>query len=164
MEKTSTMALQTVPDDLTRMFGKIRKKDREEVNAVTLRSADAALVHGLDSSVCCWTVFHDGEPIAVFGVTRSGLLSNKGVPWMLSTDGVLKVRRTYVRHTKEFIREMFLRTGFDYLENWVAADNLVSIKWLRWSGFHVGEPQPYGFKGESFCRFWASRKEVLSNV
>jgi hypothetical protein len=45
------------------------------------------------------------------------------------------------------------------MENWVDARNLDAIQWLRWCGFQIEAPRPYGKHGLDFCRF--TMKEAL---
>jgi len=42
---------------------------------------------------------------------------------------------------------------FSLLYNYVDARNVKSIKWLRWLGFQLDEPAPYGVRGLPFHRF-----------
>jgi len=43
--------------------------------------------------------------------------------------------------------------GYSHLENWVDARNTKAINWLRWLGFTVHDPVPFGVAGLPFHRF-----------
>jgi hypothetical protein len=40
-----------------------------------------------------------------------------------------------------------------FLENWVDARNVTSIKWLKWCGFDFDDPAPFGVEQLMFHRF-----------
>jgi hypothetical protein len=61
-----------------------------------------------------------------------------------------------LEHSRETIH--LLRRVYGPLENWVDARNRLAIRWLRWCGFEIEAPAPYGPHELPFCRF--SMKEI----
>ena len=159
---TEAWAQPTVGDDLDGLKYKLRDIDRREINAVTMRDPAAALCSAFLNSSKCWTVFLKDEPIAMFGVTRISLSSDIGTAWLLSSDKIELIPRTFVKHSRAYVRAMFEETRFNRLENWVHDENEVSKRWLKWCGFTLGEVEPYGYKKEPFRKFWINRQEVLN--
>jgi hypothetical protein len=42
--------------------------------------------------------------------------------------------------------------------NYVDARNVRAVKWFKWLGFEVSEPEPFGLNGELFHRFTNARE------
>lgn len=129
----------------------MRALDRREIfqlaaltswNAIEMSTATADRVH---------TAMIDGEPGAIWGINRKSIFSDIGVPWLLATDAIEKpVRRVLaesVRYFKAF-EELY-----EYQENWVLTEHEKAVKWLRWLGFEMEEPAPFGPFGVSCIRF-----------
>ena len=137
------------------MISRLRQSDREEVLAATGENPAMALWHSYERSFFRWTLVKDEQPIAMFGAAPLTLVSKKGIVWMLGTDEVETVSATAARATKRRLKTCLKE--FVSLENWVDARNEVSIRWLEWSGFKMGEPTPYGVSGKLFRHFHMDR-------
>ena len=136
----------------------MREADRKEIwSASRLRPYKACVMSLIDSQLA-FAVEFDGVTVAIMGVVHLSLMSNRGVIWLLGTDGIDKLPITFGRHTKNIIEEFFQE--WDSLENWVHKDNLKSLKWLRLAGFEIGDPQPYGVDKELFRRIRKERDPV----
>ena len=119
---------------------------------------------GVDSSVhdspdCCGLTPHDGKspaemvPAFMWGVSRTGsILSTTATPWLLGTDAIRLVARDFLRHSRGYVYEM--QRGFERLENYVHAENVLSRRWLIWCGFTIEMNAPVFFNGEVFYPFW----------
>lgn len=134
------------------MVGRLREADHEECMASNGCSADTGLRRSFETSDVCWVATLDGQPVFAFGVSRTSILCGTGHPWLLGTDGILKVGRETVRQSKRYVQEMLSRV--DMLENWVDNRNTVSIKWLKWCGFKFDKAAPFGIKQKMFRRFY----------
>lgn len=97
------------------------------------------------------TVFADGDIALIFGVGSGSLLSDTGSPWLLGSELIEQHPKTFLRHSKKFVPKM--KRGFRFLENQVAADNRLSIAWLKWLGFTIEKEKPWGVKNLMFRRF-----------
>ena len=129
----------------------LRQADRDEVAASCGLEPAEALLSSLRRSAMCWAGLVDGEPVCVFGVGGPSLMSEVGVPWLLGTDAVVKHQRAFLRRNKAIVAKML--DAFPVLINMVDARNVHSIRWLRWLGFHIGEPFAWGVEGRPFHPF-----------
>ena len=132
----------------------IRAEDAAEVKAVSYLSPGEALEMSFFVSDPCHTILYKDEPVGCFGVAPMG--EGKGSPWLLATDRIKDMPMYFIRSSKQYIENMLKE--YKFLENWVALDNTISIKWLKWVGFKIEEPEVYGLNGELFCRFWLRRE------
>ena len=98
----------------------------------------------------CWLA--NGEVVCVFGCAEQSLLTDKGVPWMLTTDEISKYGKLFLRYNKKYIDIM--KDRYRELENHVDARNTDAIKWLRWLGFSFGPAEPFGVERLPFHRFY----------
>jgi hypothetical protein len=115
------------------------------------------LRQSLASSKAAWTVLSGGEVAAMFGVAYRSLVSDAGVPWLLSSALVDRIWLSFVRHSRAFARYM-LSLFPGGLENYVDAGYGRCIAWLRWCGFTLdAAPVPMGRMGAPFYRFWMRR-------
>jgi hypothetical protein len=127
---------------------RMRPADRDEAWAAARLTPEAALLLSLSVSPLAWTGRVDGRPECMFGA------GNGGVPWLLGTDAVERHALAFLRSNPAYVARMQARFG--RLSNWVDARNATSIRWLRWLGFTIGEPRPYGPLGLPFHPFWMS--------
>jgi hypothetical protein len=129
----------------------MREADKVEVMASCGRSPVDALYESVYGSTRCWTGMVDDKPAFIFGVAPLSLMGGVGSPWLLGTDKVLEVKREFLENSKPYVAEMWLL--FPTLKNFVDVRNKVSIRWLKWIGFSMLEPIPYGINGELFHPF-----------
>lgn len=129
----------------------MRSSDREEI----LASHGLCPVQGLLQSVACSThlrsFVYRGDAFAILGAGAESAYAETGYPWLLGTPAIETHQRWFLRQTKLQIAAMLRRHIF--LENWVDARNITSIKWLEWLGFTLHDPQPYGLAGMPFRHF-----------
>lgn len=134
--------------DLVRVAGQVRAADAAECAAAGLTPL-RALQHSLARSPNLrWAITADCEPIALMGCAD---LLTHGEPWMLGTDGVRQHGRRLMRLCRPYIAAMV--RVHPVLQNFVHAENAVSIGWLKRVGFEVHPAQPYGAHGAPFHRF-----------
>ncbi len=129
----------------------LRRADRDEVEALTGRDARAVLVESVEKSASAWAGLADGKLVCLFGVVPMTLTGVTGIPWLLGSDQVAAYSREFLRRNKGYVQTML--KDFPVLTNVVDARNTVSIRWLRWLGFTLGEPLPMGPLGLPFIPF-----------
>lgn len=127
----------------------MRQEDRDEIWHLARVLPEEALVGGLMSCEYNRTVLLDGKVVCMFGI--GGTKGEVGVPWMLASDLLLKIRKPFLRECKEFLREM--SEGFPSLSNVAWSKNTTHIKWLRWLGFEIKPAIPMGPDGELYHEF-----------
>jgi hypothetical protein len=80
--------------------------------------------------------------VGIFGVRPAEPLSRIGVIWLLGTDGLNNIKKFFLSISKPIIGEM--SKGYDVLINYVDARYIKTLRWLRWCGFTVDDPEPFG--------------------
>jgi len=151
MAKTSVVPATQELVDLLK--GKIREADIKEVFASSGEDADRALQLGFQLSEFCWVGLIEDEPVTCFGARRISMVSDRGVPWLLGTDGLSRVTKTFVKESRGYVQ--IISKAMPYLENYVDVRNALSIRWLKWCGFTMAEkPEPFGKFKLPFFKFW----------
>lgn len=149
------------PADVEFVAANMRQADRDEIWASYFSTPHEALTRAMKISEKCWTLVCDGEPVAMFGVARRGMLSNVGSPWLLGTDKVKKYTPAFLRLSPIYVSKMM--EGFVRLENYVDFRNKLSIRWLQWMGFELGELVPGLILGVKFYRFYMETPTKCAN-
>lgn len=130
----------------------LRDADAHEVWASSRLYPYDAMKISFTVSELTWTGLLDGKPVMMFGAGGYSLMEPlKGSPWLLGTNDIIRVKTAVLRNTKKYVGLM--RDRFPILENFVHAENKVSIQWLKWSGFEIEDPRPLGPDKELFHRF-----------
>lgn len=137
-------------DLINKLKGNLRKADQKEVMAVSGQTADEGMQMGFEQSVYCWVGIFEGKPFCAFGVVpyNHGMI---GSVWLLATDDIRKIKVGVLKQSKKYINKML--TPFLMLENRVDVRNILSINWLKWCGFIIEDPKPYGIEGRMFHYF-----------
>lgn len=126
----------------------MRRADADEVMASSGVTPRAATVLSLQQSHSAFAGFVNGEMVALFGCRRT---DDGGCPWLLGTDAIERVSRTFLRESRSMVRQM--RGYYGILSNRVDDRNEVSKRWLKWLGFELHDPEPWGFSGLPFRYF-----------
>lgn len=142
----------TKPIDISRIAERVREHDRDEIWAMAMQTPDAAMQYGLKYSEVIKTGFIDDQPVAMWGVVPLSMVPSIGAPWMVGTKDLEQHAFTFLRRCREPLMELF--KGYDTLENYVDVRNTMTIKWLKFMGFNLDKPQPYGPFELPFHRFW----------
>lgn len=137
----------------------MRKADVAEVWAAARKTPREAMVDGLLMSDLSVIVMVNDQPCAMLGMVTQSILTGTGVVWMLGTDESMNHRKLFLELSPPVINEML--NACPSLFNYVHVDNKKSIRWLKWLGFTIDEPSPYGVGGELFHKFHI---EKSSNV
>ena len=128
---------------------RLRRADVEEIRAMTGMEPKIPLAFSIANAAPGWAVEKDGRTEAVFGV--GPVNAELGRPWLVGTDEVAKHPVLFYRMSRGIIDAM--RERYRRLENWVDARNGLSIRWLKWAGFYIEEPEKMGAEGRLFHRF-----------
>lgn len=132
-----------------------RQADIDEFYSLSLSTPSDIMSISLRLSERSWTAIANGCPIAMFGVTRKGMLSNVGIPWLISTNYVDDNQKEFIVKCKNNFH--LLANGFSKLENYVDSNNVKAIRWLKWLGFTICEPKSIGVAGEKFHYFYMNK-------
>lgn len=138
--------------DVLAIAPNLRPEDVRECQAQTLLAPLAAMEFVMRHAVRAWTGLVDGVPVCMFGVSRMVAVgTDVGTPWLFGTPLIDKYERSFLRRNRDMVREM--SALFSVLENWVDIRNHKAVRWLRWLGFEIHEPEPHGPLGRLFYRF-----------
>ena len=109
---------------------------------------------GLYENSLVWEV--DNKLVCMFGTTPC---SQEGhyVVWLLATNYFDDHKNVFRKICKNVFQETV--KGKKYVYNYVYAGHIKAIKWIKWLGCKVYDPEPMGVNGEMFCKF-----EVINNV
>ncbi len=99
----------------------------------------------------CWAGFADERLVTVFGVGATAPLDGIGAPWMIATPELERLAIPFLRRNWYYLNRM--KMSYPVLTNVVYAENDVSIRWLTWMGFEMGEIELYGPQAKPFRRF-----------
>ena len=133
-----------------------RDADREELWAASYQRPLDAMQMGLDFSDDAFVGCIDGEPIVMWGVALESLVGKIGIPWMIATKQLDDVAIIFLRRCRGPVLEML--SNYGKLINYVDARNKRAVRWLKFLGFEIEDPKPYGVLGMPFHRFTMTRE------
>ncbi len=128
----------------------VSSPDAAEIRAAAALSSEEALRLCFLRSFRCWKVLFCGEPVFVFGLSREDW--RWVTPWAFSTPAASRIGIGFARGSRQVARRLF--SAYPFMRNWVDARHVRSIAWLRFMGFELGGPEPYGAAGLPFLPFW----------
>lgn len=131
----SKYARQATLEDIEFVAENMRPLDVEEAGAFGLPPLQALLLGYHHSDVCKALIAPDGTVCAILGISPSEQYRNWGAIWLLGTSKIEEVPKTFVRHSKEVLKEVVNETSYEAFYNYTYAPNTVHHKWLKWCGF-----------------------------
>ncbi len=134
-----------------KMLPHVRIADRHEVMASAGQPVEDILGKCVAKSEMVWAGMVDDEVACIFGVVGASLISETGYPWMLGTDLIEVHAKAFLRRNKKMVGLMLAR--YPYLVNYVDTRNVKAIEWLKWLGFLLQAPEPYGAYRMKFHKF-----------
>ena len=129
----------------------MRWADCEEVWATAHLYPLQATLFSLEASRDATTGLADGCVVCMFGVGPAAIISTTGVPWLLTTDGVERHAKAFLRRNKKVVKEMLMT--YPFLKNYVDERNTVAVRWLKWLGFDIMPSVPFGVEELPFHPF-----------
>lgn len=149
---TGLVVVKSVMEHIGPIADNMREQDKNEIWAASKSKPHNALLRSYILSEKAWTVMNGDNPIIMFGVMLYGALSRTGSPWLLGTDDLVNHKRQFLVEGRKILRTEIM-PDYSSLLNYVDARNTVSINWLRWLGFDIMDPEPYGALGLPFHKF-----------
>lgn len=128
----------------------MRQEDKDEIWHLARSTPDKALRQGFEISSYCITTLLDDKVVAIAGI--SGEKGGVGIPWMLASPLLTKIRKPFLREVKVYMEEM--SQGYTSMYNMAWAKNTEHLTWLRWLGFTFLPAKPQGPDGELFIEFY----------
>ena len=139
--------VETTQAHIDELVETMRQADRDEIWALAHLTPRGALGEAKEA----WTGLAGGRVVCIFGIRHIHPLTDIGVPWMLSSDELLKHSRAFLKLSRLYVQA--LKQRYATLVNVVHAENKVAIRGWRWLGFELDLPKPFGEDGELFRRF-----------
>ena len=121
------------PTHVGPIANRMRETDRLEVS-IGSSTPKNALRWGLMMG-SAYTILADGQPIGMFGIIDTSLMTAKGRIWALFTEEAMKHPRAFLVQGPQIIKVLTQR--YRLLTNYVHADNRAAIRWLKRMGFTV---------------------------
>lgn len=135
------MKVEIVPakiEHLIDLVERMRERERSAFEQLG-ENPEKVLTQELAKSIVSYTGLVDGKVAVVCGARSEGLLAADAYVWITCTDLVEQHPLVFLRHTRKVLA--MLHQYFDTIHGLVLADFYVSVRWLEWLGFAVGEPQ-----------------------
>lgn len=98
------------------------------------RAFDACLT----ATTMTWSGCIDDKLICVWGLVPPTLLSDSAYLWLYHTENVKNHEFLFIRYSQRAVEEML--TLYPTIRGHVLADASKSIRWLKWLGAKLGEP------------------------
>lgn len=140
-----------VPSDIDTLLNDLRPADRDEVTAATGPDIHREITKAVCTSTIVFTAVLDGKPAAIFGVAPYAALAGIGSPWLVGTTRCDRAGRLILKYSRALM--IITAREYPHLVNYVDARHVKSIRWLKWLGFTINDPAPYGFENRPFHRF-----------
>jgi hypothetical protein len=133
----------------------LRVCDQNEIRAASGREPYDVIMEAYSLPGKKWIVMRCDHnlniPIAIYGVVIHPKEEGAGIPWMVATNDLKKIKSFVIRQSRACIDEA--KKGFKYLYNFVDKRNEDSIKWLKACGFKIHDAIEYGAEQRLFHKF-----------
>lgn len=133
---------------------RLRQADQDEVMAACGMTGEDALILAVAHAKRADAWFKGDRLIAISGISGTLIDQSVGVIWMLGSDEIDRLPKLLMKGQRQYVRDLL--KGHDMLLNFVDNRNIKAHRWLRWLGFQVGEPKPFGAAGLPFRPFYLS--------
>ena len=151
-----------IKEDIHAIASHIRPADADELWSAAYATPTEAMTSGLRDSEESYTGLIDDVPVCMWGVSLESLIGNVGMPWMVATTMADEHAMTFLRQCRKDVTGVLSK--YKKLFNHVDARNTKAIAWLKWLGFAVEEPAPYGMMSMPFHRFTMERKPIKEGL
>jgi len=136
-------------EDIDFLAKNARELDKKEVFFSSGMNIDDILKSTPNILNDCYVWEINSKLVAMYGISNWG--GDNNVIWMLATDEFDKYKNIFRRDCKKIVKEMV--NGKNYVYNYIWCEHRKAIKWLKWLGFTILDPEPIGINGELFCKF-----------
>jgi hypothetical protein len=140
----------TQPQHCLLMAPHLRKADADEMWLQAGWRPIDALKYCFEASKESYSVMlSDSDvPVIMYGICdKATPFSNKQVIWLLATDRLKEVKKRFLR---EGFNHLLLLAAGSRVYNYVSADNVTSLRWLKFLGFNILPAKPHGWLNKPF--------------
>lgn len=144
----------------TQLANKLRPSDKLEIYRASGLSCLEALLDSIRVSDddLMWTALLHGHPVAMFGandISPENDPQSCGGIWMLASPAIYTNKLDFMRTCKKYLAVMHER--YEFLTNFIDADNVPSMIWLPRLGFMPVQNVPYGPQQLPFIQYVSKR-------
>ncbi len=148
--------------DIEYIAANMRAVDAEEIRLAGNHDPLECLTKGASHSVYCRVIEINGRPAAILGLVPLDNVNGRGICWLLGTDDIERHAKAFCELCRQELAAMMKRA--ERVENFVWAENRVSIRWLKWLGFEFEHQEiVWGPEKARFLHFY-KEKEVSKCV
>lgn len=140
-----------VPSDVDAIMADLRPADFDEVSAASGPDVRASIYRAVCVSSRAFCGVINGKPAGLFGVAPYAALAGIGSPWLVGTRACDNAPYIVCRYSRALLK--ITEQEYPHLINYVDVRHVKSIKWLKWLGFTLHDPAPYGQYGMPFHKF-----------
>ena len=144
------------------MANHVRETDKLEVYRASGQDIRSALLDSVDASDddMIWAALYNKLPVAMFGANNlypgEGEDYSVGGIWLLATPGIYRNKLDFHRKAKKYLAIMHER--YEYLTNFVDADNYPTLMWLPRLGFRPARVvENFGIDDSPFIQMVSKR-------
>lgn len=138
----------TTEEHVDLLVNDIRYEDRLEIDSLSGKKLKFTILDSVNASSEVWTCFTDEGVACIFGLGVGSILTKRACPWIVTTNLIYKHKKAFLKATKIAI-QYWLDQGYD-LENYIDSRYTSSLRWAKWAGFEIHDPQPFGAFGQNF--------------
>jgi hypothetical protein len=147
-------------DHAREMAPRLREPDVAEIWATAGMAALDHLEYAVAVSVSALAWIVEGEVACLFGVCAPALIGAVGHPWLLSTGLVARHPMPFLRRYRPYLAQLLML--YPSLVSYIDARYATAVRWVRWMGFTVSAPMPFGPFGMPHRRFTMSREDFFA--
>jgi len=129
---------------------RLRVIDKQEIFYAGGLRPKQALEYSLENSLDAITVKYEGSdiPILMAGISNNlGLMDDRKNIWLLASDEINNISFKFLKQCNNY---MLLLAKGNKVCNHVMEGNNITLKWLKWLGFTIYEPKPFGLYDKRF--------------
>ena len=127
----------------------LRQADIDELKQFDDTNPLKAVIDSFEGSQICKVVLIDDVPSIILGVGEAEFQGcDYGIPWMLATDRIEKIKRAFVKGSAKELQAF--EALHPKLFNYVHCENALAIRWLEWLGFNVDKSRMHGNFGNLY--------------
>ena len=118
-----------------------------------------ALAEGVQESEVSLAAYTDNGIACIVGVYRGSLLGDARYIWLLGHTDLEKYAVRFLKESRRVLASFL--AGYSLLENYVDAENVLTLRWLEWLGFTIGRDKPITTPmGYPFYHVWKEAPHV----
>jgi len=125
---------------------RLRDGDAMEIAALGV-TKEAGLGFSLARSIWANAYLADGEVAAISGLALTSMIGGDATLWLITGEPVNRYKKEFLRLTRQRLAEV--RREWPVLIDYVHAPYTEALRWL---GFAIEPPRPFGPLGAPFCR------------